>query len=145
MTRSLAPQSNPARTSPPKIGWVTLGLLHLAALAVVAHNWGVVYLWRTETLPRDRSAWLEVVHPGFEAMVTWIQARGVSRIRSLPYASDPARYQRLMEMLYPIELEPVAASGLTSGDLLVVGAGVQLALPVERLFATSALAVVQVR
>lgn len=123
----------------------TIGLVFLSALAYLLHGWGIVYLWTREDLPRTAEGFLDTMHPGYWRTAEWIRSQGYTRLHTMPYESDNKRQQRLLEMLYPIELVPTEPAALRPGDVAVVGINVMLPQPVDELFRYGALAVVKVR
>lgn len=128
-----------------RAGRVTTALVFASALAYFLHGWGIVWLWTKEDLPRSPEGFLDTMHPGYWRTAEWIRAQGYTRLHTMPYDSDNRRQQRLLEMLYPIELVPTEPAALRPGDVAVLGISVMLSQPHDELFRYGALAVVKVR
>ena len=116
-----------------------------AAVLQASYDWDSTRRWLGGSLPLRAAESIDAMYPGFRAAVDWIHARGLQRVRTLPYDSDAFRYQRLMEMLFPIQVEPTDPAALRAGDIVVIGAPVQLPMATDELLGTPQLRIVEVR
>ena len=128
-----------------RVDLVVVTLAFAAAGLHAAYDWASVYEWLHLDLPKSAAATIDFACPGMRAAVDWIHARGLQRVRTLPYESDPYRYQRLMEMLFPIRLDPGEPQVLRSGEIVVIGPQAQLPMAADELLDTGQLKIVQVR
>jgi hypothetical protein len=106
-----------------------------------------IYAVRLEGYTRGidvETHFFEMFFPGVHAAVQRLAAHD-GAIWTMPRDQDPGTYQRILEMIYPLRPRPYDAATLQRGDLVVLAAGRELAVPADEVFARGLVRVLQVR
>ena len=121
------------------------GLLVGAAAWYTVADWRVPYFWWVYPVPNSPAGWFDLCYPGHRLAAEWLRAHAVPSVRALPYATDITFYQRLSELIYPIDVVEGAASDFQSGELVVLPVGSELPRPVDELLPGNPVRIVRVR
>jgi hypothetical protein len=93
----------------------------------------------------DGDALLEVLYPGLPGAVRTIRELGITAVHAPPLDTDIDLYQRLEEMLYPIEVEHVDSGGLSPGDIYAVAPELRPEREARELYRSSRILVLDIR